>query len=273
MVTKNQNIAIEQLTPGVFERELLVKPSNLYMAEVFGLLAENPEVLDKLLSNKNTALLFFMWISYGGFANRKLPNQLKNMPDMLWKSLVKHQWIELYASGDMDCVLSQDYGMRLSVPGHRLCTAISLDQFSKFFQSYLHRMYRLLNDKNRSDFQNIVPVSDAVEFFNNNYDGYFSVNEYIPIINRLNRKMDISSVLSGLFNRISVSSSMREMVQDFEKKKDPAKFPILWERLAGHPDYGTLMLDLSRTLDVWFKVHYFKEKSAKHDSDLLQKQK
>ena len=271
MLTKDKKITKQDLAPGAFEREVLPMPTNWYMDAVYGVLIENPGAFNKILDDRNTALLFLMWLSYGAFTSCKLPNQLKHMPDMLWESMVKHQWVDIYASGDMDNIVTKTYGMNFSIAGHTLYTTCGdFNNFSESFRRYLHKIYRLLNDKNRENFQKKMPVSDAGEFFNCNYDGYFSINEYIPTINRLNCKMDISEVLIRLFSRISVSTSVREMLKEFEEKKDPSKFPILWERLAGHPDYGNLMLELSRLVNSWFEVQALRD-NTKRDYTWRQK--
>lgn len=268
MLTKDKQIKVEDLMPGAFERELLPMPANWYVLAVYEVLSTNPDSLKALLSDRNTTLLFFMWLSYGAFASRKLPEQLKDMPDMLWKALVQHNWINIYASGEMDSFITKTFGMNLSMSGHTMYrTCGDFNNFSQMFKQNLNKMYRLLNSKNRTEFQEKVPVSDAAEMFNCNYDSNFSMNEYIPMLNRLNRHLDISSIMYRLFTRISVSASVREMLKDFEIQKDPSKFPILWERLAGHPDFGNLMLELSRAIKTWFDVHSLRNGYANGSSE------
>ncbi len=268
MLTKDKQIGVEHLKPGVFERELLQLPANWYIGTVYDLVATNPDSLKALLSDRNTTLLFFMWLSYGAFASRKFPEQLKNMPDMLWNALVGHDWINVYASGEMDNVITKTFGMNLSMAGYTMYrTCGDFNNFSQMFKQNLNKMYRLLNNKNRTEFQEKVPVADAAEMFNRNYDSHFSMNEYITMLNRLNRHLDISSIMYRLFARISVSASVREMLKDFEIQKDPSKFPILWERLAGHPDFGNLMLELSRAIKTWFDVYSLRNGYANSSSE------
>ena len=262
MLTKDKQIGVEHLKPGVFEREVLQLPANWYLDQVCDLLAQNPDCLNKILADRNTTLLFFMWLSYGAFFSRRLAPAIKDMPDMLWHALVRHNWIDIYSSGQMDDIVTRAYGMGLSISGRKLYTTCGdYNEFSQDFKRYLHKMYRLLNDKNRKEFQEQVPVADASEMFNCNYDSHFSMNEYIPIINRLNRHLDISELLHDLFSYISVSVSVRDMLADFATKKDPAKFPVLWERLAGHPEYGDMMLKLSRIIKTWFDFHTLQDRN------------
>ncbi len=256
MITRDAKITPEQLTPGRFETEILPMPANWYMPAICDLVSKNPATLQNILSDRNCTLLFFVWLSYGAFCTRKLPQSLQNLPDLLWKALNSHRWIELYTTGDLDNAFTKTFGMNMEISGHRLYITVSdYNTFSKSFGRYLHNMYASLNNENRTEFQQIMPISDASEMFARNYDSHFSLNEYIPTLNRLNHHLDISAIMFGLFSRISVSSSVREMLNDFKKHKDPSKFPILWERLAGHPDFGNLMMEMSRSIKTWFDVH------------------
>ncbi|MBR2012095.1 MAG: hypothetical protein IKA08_02435 [Alphaproteobacteria bacterium] len=271
MITKDATITIDQLTPGRFETEILPMPANWYLTQVCDLLSAHPKALKNMLANRNCTLLLFIWLSYGAFCARKLPENLKNLPDKVWNALRSHQWIEVYSSGDLDNVFTKTYDMNLTMSGHCLYRTVGdYNKLSQNFRCFLNNMYSRLNKENRTEFQNILPISNASELFARNYDANFSMNEYLPTLNRLNTCFDISSLMSGLFSRISTSASVREMLNEFKSQKDPSKFPILWERLAGHPDFGNIMTELSRSIKTWFDVHQITKSGP---GSYLQKQK
>ena len=113
-----------------------------------------------------------------------------------------------------------------------------------------------------------MPINEIHELFRRNNDASFSINEYIPAMERINRHLDIAPTIVTLGMRMLLSNSTRQMLDEYKGQKDPSKFPILWERLAGHPDFGNMMVQLAQILKTWFDVHNIQ---SRNQSNQMQK--
>lgn len=260
-------LSFENIRPDRIITDVFAHSVHEYMLALDDIFTKKPDALDAVLNDAVASLVMFMWISNIGVRYRHANFTPLKYMDKLWNALVKHGWIDTYAMGTMDKVVAAQVGKSIKINGRSIHTDwTSSDNFSADFGRYVYNMYNALGPKNRIDVQQKMPINEIHELFRRNNDASFSINEYIPAMERINRHLDIAPTIVTLGMRMLLSNSTRQMLDEYRVHKDPSKFPILWERLAGHPDFGNMMVQLAQVLKTWFDVHNIQSRNQSNQN-------
>ena len=250
------HISADTLTHGLIEDAVFTHSFDTNISEFGSILATNVHKLPILLMNNRTTLMMFMWINFASArynSNRpfgKKPSSLQEyLPNAIFAALLNHGWLESYANDTMtkhyrSLFQGSDY---IKIDNRQIPVELLVLEFER----NLCNMFACLNTENRQQFQQIIPIERAGYLLSRNFKGDLSLNEYLPLINRLNRYFDISCLIHAQTALMDdLPPAVRSMLSEFQQNKNPANFPILWERLAGHPKYGQLCDTLGKRIDA-----------------------